>query len=1038
MGNNPIANNKLKEIKQDTSGHNQAARLHPALSHTYYSVEQRSLEDWLYYLYEFSQHIDFIDAQSPLNKESWQAALPVPEKINSLVAALHGGLVTPDMQKLLERPDIALLLSFLRMMQYPLSQFEHFTERHKQYYYREVLGFVENDPVPDRAHLVIQLADSIVSKILRRGTRFSGGKDISGKTLVYQSLADTVLNHVRIDKLLTLSKVVDDASLASREKRLLLSRVYDREGDIELPDTGLLTFGEAQLTDKLRQSSPSVGFTCAAQELYLSGGQRTITLSFKLKSGINPPDKALTDYFDFAISSAEGMLLLSDEVSEKIIGDRIQLTIVLDEFFPHITPFINDDQQDNILLPCITLQLKATQQENMERLATLYFSELRLSVAVKGLPGIIANNELGAIDTSKPFEPFTSSPRLHSRFDFCHPELLGKKITSAQLVFDWLDLPQDISAYYKPYQVYRDRDNTAVTEGTSSSPWAKNKVILGYSHYDESADREVPLFCNTVTEQEGVENFLSFIGPDRVFQSQPLDYSELYDQSLLATEWPQWFSLTLSNNDFGHGEYAQVAQYTAFEDHKVKTDIKLTLVNPPYTPVSNNLRVNYTSSVNITLEEDRINSHYELSHIQPVGRPPIFDTHSTNITLLPKINRWGYLYIALANVVTPGQFRLYFQLDPVDGGNTSDAPVLNWSYLDTQGWTTFSRSQGGKLDRRGRIIEDSTFNLLDSGIVAFELPAMSVTNNIMGDSRFWLRVSIDDINAYNGGIAQYSRIRNVFAQGIAVELVDDSYAAQHYEQPLMADNIQALIDIDPQVDSISQPYASFSGKPLERSEVLEVRASERLRHKNRALTRWDYEHLVLAEFPELFLARCYRNTQHSCIDVVVVPFNHDASILQPKVPLFLKRRIQRYLTAVSCPGIPVKAVDPVYREVTFDVTLKTTAGFDMDSAVAEINQIFIDFLTPWNKQITATPGSLSQTIYLAEVASVLEQHPAVAVIFVLRAYMDNQEILVDLSPPSNSDILVPVSDHNISLLNKTEEIFEGIGKWKIEDDFEVS
>lgn len=172
---------------------------------------------------------------------------------------------------------------------------------------------------------------------------------------------------------------------------------------------------------------------------------------------------------------------------------------------------------------------------------------------------------------------------------------------------------------------------------------------------------------------------------------------------------------------------------------------------------------------------------------------------------------------------------------------------------------------------------------------------------------------------------------------------------------------------------------------------------------------------------------------------MVVPVNYDPSILQPKVPLFLKRRIQRFIDEVSAPDVQVIVKDPVYEEVTFDITLKISAEFDIDSVVDQLNQTIIDHLTPWNNHDENGAVALASKMYLTELAQVLERHIAVEMIHVMRASVNGNTVDGNVIEPSFAGaILVPGSEHKISLVNRHIEVYEGVEKWRVEVDFVVS
>lgn len=1055
----------LIPLTQHTNGTTQTSRNLPQLTHQYFSAQERSLAEWFHYMYLFSKNIGFFDYTKQQQNGSWQGALANIEEARLFTHLIEGTEVDEDTKNFISRPDMGLLLAFFEMLNTPQQQFDDFTARHKEFYYRQVLGFKEKPALADKVHVVITLNDSTSSKTLIRGTQFDGGEDQDGRKLIYQSLNNAVLNHSQVNKLFTLSKKPIDPN--SQKNRLLLTQAYNREQGLEFSPEGILSFGEADINDDERQLSPSLGFTLASPELYLSSGERRIMLAFRLKENHSWIGGSISDYFDVSISTEQELITLGIELTEEFVTyldsnntlqESLNITITIDRFFPVIAPLLDENQPLIPTLPCLSFTLKEQHHDKLELLSRGNFINIDMTIQVSGLSGAIASNDIGAIDTSKPFEPFTFSPSISSSFNFTHPELLIKNITQASLDFHWLGRPSNLQEHYDIYAEYRDPDKN------ESAIWAPNLAQICYSDKPDCIEN-LTLF----SDSEPVNNIdrmaMGFISQETNYQKLRQEYFQLPFTSNSAVEWPRWFSITLSNNDFGHGDYSQVAQYIAYKNIN-NPDAENTLVPPPYTPILNQLLINYESHTQLTLTDTLLESpeskkyRRALQHIHPLGRPNMSATNSKHIALVPNFTKQGYLYIGVANVKTPGQFRLYFQLDPVDGSNISNDPILEWSYLDSSGWTAFSRSQGGRVAQRGRIIEDSTFNLLDSGIVAFELPRLDLSSNFTGDDLLWIRVSISDDDAAADNVAKYSQIKNVLAQGIMLELmhlpidqalldeqasvssnVPKYYHPSHYAEPLAQKSIGSLLQPDPQIAAISQPYGSFSGKQSETSDTLEIRASERLRHKNRALTAWDFEHLVLAEFPELFMARCYRNNTQDSVDLVVVPVNYDPTILQPKVPLFLKRRIQRFLNTISPPGVNVQVIDPEYEEVAFDVTLNIAQDYDLDSTVLDVNQILIDFMTPWNRRAENNTEQKNQsfvkTIYLTEVAAALERHPGVKVIYTLRAQVKKVFQDISLIPSSNAAILVPVADHKISLLNKEVEVFEGIGKWKIEDDFEI-
>ena len=71
----------------------------------------------------------------------------------------------------------------------------------------------------------------------------------------------------------------------------------------------------------------------------------------------------------------------------------------------------------------------------------------------------------------------------------------------------------------------------------------------------------------------------------------------------------------------------------------------------------------------------------------------------------------------------------------------------------------------------------------------------------------------------------------------------------HLAQTLPAGSLAKLKTPQAEIKKLEQPYAGFGGTPTESGEHLTRRAAERLRHRNRCITSWDYERMLLEAFP---------------------------------------------------------------------------------------------------------------------------------------------------------------------------------------------
>src|SRR5690606_18520940 len=264
------------------------------------------------------------------------------------------------------------------------------------------------------------------------------------------------------------------------------------------------------------------------------------------------------------------------------------------------------------------------------------------------------------------------------------------------------------------------------------------------------------------------------------------------------------------------------------------------------------------------------------------------------------------------------------------------API-EWSLLDGDRWRA--------LDR-GELLDDSTRGLINSGIVELALPAVAPSTRLPSDLH-WLRVSI----ASNP--ASVCDCVAIHTQAVRVRFDDQGNAASHYAQPLPVGSIERLQDPDARIAAIRQPYTSYGGRPAEQPEHFHTRVSERLRHKQRALSPWDYERLVLQRFESIYQAKCLvasSGEQPGRVDVIVVPDIRDAlpsDAFAPRAPANLLADIEAYLRERAPATATIRVRNPRYLAVLVRLGVRFAPGIDEGFAKQRLNQDLIRLLSPW-------------------------------------------------------------------------------------------
>lgn len=248
---------------------------------------------------------------------------------------------------------------------------------------------------------------------------------------------------------------------------------------------------------------------------------------------------------------------------------------------------------------------------------------------------------------------------------------------------------------------------------------------------------------------------------------------------------------------------------------------------------------------------------------------------------------------------------------------------------------------------------------------------------------------------------------NVVAQAVEAQFQDNANDQSHFDTALPAGSIAKLTVAVAQVGKVEQPFASFDGKHREIGKEFYTRVSERLRHKARAITPWDYEHLVLDRFPSIYKVKCITHTDPNCLcrqpipslsssgenkviccgpqiapgHVLIVPIanlknRNAANPLQPKTSRRTLLEIEDYLGKRTSPFVKVHAKNPVYEQVLVFFRVQFIVGADKGSYLRQLNDEIVHYLTPWAFDENAEV-SFAQKIYASAVINFIEERPYV-------------------------------------------------------------
>ena len=391
---------------------------------------------------------------------------------------------------------------------------------------------------------------------------------------------------------------------------------------------------------------------------------------------------------------------------------------------------------------------------------------------------------------------------------------------------------------------------------------------------------------------------------------------------------------------FGHKLYPKLhsqAVAAAMRPEKPNPSL-LDSLELPYTPMIENLELSYRAKKEFSLAAADANLEMMLLH-------PFGYTNPGKGELIADYTVKGSLYIGLSALELPNNLSLLIQLAEGSGDPFKTAPQkVLWEYLTNAGWKKFTKAE---------ILREGTLGFLQSGIIEFSLPkTMSSFNPEMPQGHHWLRVTVSDNTA-----ALHDVLAIIAQAGVAVYR-DEGHSAKHLATALAAGSVAKLLVRGTSIKTVSQPFASYGGREAESDSEFYSRCSERLRHKDRAVGLWDYEHLVLEHFPEVYKVKCLN---HTCprsnfspgnVMLVLMPDLQNRNSrypLRPAVAQSVLEEVKKFVMERCSPHIDIHVVNPFYERIAIGGVAHFHKGYDQGIYQNQLWQDITSGLTPWQR-----------------------------------------------------------------------------------------
>ncbi|MBC6996659.1 baseplate J/gp47 family protein [Neolewinella lacunae] len=993
-------------------------------------------------------------------------------------------------------PQMGLFIAFLRLFGATQEELNTLTGRHLDYYYHDVLGREPNPGQPDQAIVSFQSTPGQRDIFLERGALLLAGTDPNGQAAYYRTEDDLDISATGVAALKTLF-VSKNPIVATGSTYRLVTAVYaapvadsaDGRGE---PFTGAdatwPVLGEDQFdfgAQDRRMPASVLGFALAASVLLLGEGDRkvNIDLCFTAESFTNlvdllddiaentGPGSSRSDVFRRVFGRPFHLLVTGEKGWTEITKYRLlpleegqtmlRLEFQLDPAAPAIRPLDPAVHGSDFNTAWPVLKITLSDQEASYAYSFLRDLELEridLDVKVTGLKTVTVQNDQGLVDSSGPFLPFGPFPRPKAYFLFGHAELFNKQLTDMELQLDWAHLPDGAEGFSGHYRGY---DEVVTNDSFTFSLSALTDYA--FQPMREAEQDVYPMFESNFVEQPPLRT-RRILTVDAVALKR-LRYVPLYTLGALDPytngSRTGYFKLQLRSPAmaFGHARYPTLFARRMAEGARRPfslfggaEDAPLDLPNEPYTPVISALSINYRASTSLRLARLEQGSNdaaadNRLFRLHPFGTEKVFAGGLLESPyLLPRFDEDGYLYIGLRDLPAPRMLSLFFDLQDSKKKLSRQPTVVQWHYLARDGWQPFAANQ---------ILSDTTVDLSTRGIVRFDCPAeMSKGRGLLDHGLYWIRASA------SGSLSTMGRCRRIIPHAVVASWVDGGDATHLIIPPSERPPITELLAPPPGIGPVYQATGFTKGLPRETEAAFRVRASERLRHKGRAVSAWDIERLVLEKFPDIHQVKCISAhgnetlLQRGEVRVVVIPAIVDQDP-RPMVGYHALRDIEQYLRSVAGAFAQIRVTNPTYEQlkVSCQVRLTPASQAYRGRVLRELHDRITAFVCPWLQQgVVKLGGTVSKTDILA----VLNAHPAVQFVtgFALVQLFESAEdyyALRDTARPTADtelitasrpwSVLIPVPEHQIELLSADAYAFAtvtALDEMRVEGDFIIT
>lgn len=970
-------------------------------------------------------------------------------------------------------PHISMLLGFQSLLKIAGEKLNRFTHRHLSYHFRQILGMHEKAGNPDHVYVAFQLAENIKGHFLPAGTKLNAGVDDSGNEKLYALDRSIQLSHLRIDSLKSLIHGVSPPGNPPFIKSELLTENRFIQSESK----------NSVSVEQEMYGSYFPGLAVAAPILQLDPANSLVKFRFRLSGSsflgfkdkifglsenqwpdpgqenpaayrIRKVNQMIRDLLRVTYSSEGGEYgeINSENIEFRFIYEDGQLAFNVLELEVLISPadppvFPCEDplfpQASKSSFPLFKFLLNPEKTHLYHAFVELVLERIEIDVNVLELTKLVLQNDLGPVSQESPFYPFGSSPIIGSCFLIGHPRVFNHQLQKVNINVEWFEVPsnrQGFPEYYSDYNFVKENGDFKVAvqilDQKQWKPRQKRQVISLFDTLPEKVvEGETPGHrISRVTQITGLDHERLKVRP-----AAPIQDLSTYNRQSLGG----FLRLELVGPEpaFGHRLYPEVAA-------RISTAglAKKKLVPPPneaFTPVARSISLDYSSFCKINLDKPEENSGELLYHLHPFGVDFLNgEFESSEQFFLPRYEMGAHLFLGFEELEVGRELSLFFEINEAGVLDYERPPEVEWSCMRDDQWHRIKAEE---------VLYDTTNGMTQSGLLRLVIQqGLDIENEVLPKDLTWLRCFSPL------GSPFVSNLLDVRCQAASATFLDQGEDHHRPIESLPANSITGVYPGDVKIASILQPLASFGGRQKEESSDFFIRVGERIRHKDRALTAWDFETLVLEAFPEIRRVIClghldaqFRFKPGEILLIVLSNVSDiDRDLMRvPRVKPGGLKAIKEYLDSRIPSNVQVNVQNPSQEFVQANLAVKFRTGFnDVKYYKNKLNEELNAFLMPWlfDAKAEIEPG---KHLYAAQIIRFLNSLEFIDYIanFSLFQFVGGKLVPPRKDKISNqivrpkvpAAILLSQSQHNIEVIQGPGIPLDGIGLHSVGMDLSI-